>query len=60
MRVKVKAYRAIGKQEVVYHDRADCPIGSQIYSDHLAAGDGGRRRCPVCAALDRDDVARSE
>jgi len=49
----VDPYHAAGdhRRAAVYHDRADCPIGRLIHSDHLAAGTGGNPLCEQCRAL---------
>lgn len=59
-RVTVTPYHASGavRRHGVYHDRADCPDGSQIHSDHLAAGTGGLPRCDRCRALDEQASER--
>ncbi len=49
----VKPYRSVWahRHRRIYHDRADCPEGQRLYSDHLAAGTGGLPLCEECRAL---------
>jgi hypothetical protein len=50
---KVQPYHAIDarRRDGVYHDRADCPHGRLVPSDHLASGSSGLRYCEECRAL---------
>jgi hypothetical protein len=61
MLTKVRPYHEVGarKHHGVYHDRADCPLGRTVPSDHLAAGATGLRYCDECHALnERDKIDR--
>ena len=53
-KVKVKPYHSqhAERHGGVYHDRADCPDGSRIPSEYLAAGTAGLARCGRCAELE--------
>jgi hypothetical protein len=59
---KVQPYHSVQarRRGGVYHDRADCPDGQRLYSDHLVAGRSGLPHCDHCRALNEQAQRASE
>ncbi|MBA2359738.1 MAG: hypothetical protein H0V79_02180 [Actinobacteria bacterium] len=42
-----------------YHDNTECLLGQELPVDRRRDGEGGKRLCPLCAALNKaEEVSR--